>query len=58
MPIQEREHWDDDYFEHLDEKRDAWITIPFVRLCRDDRRAAKRQCRKLCGAGLGQFLSP
>ena len=39
MPIQEREQWADNYFEQVDEKRDAWLTIPFLRLFRDGRRA-------------------
>ena len=39
MPIQEREQWADNCFEQVDEKRDAWLTIPFVRLLRDGRRA-------------------
>ena len=32
VPIQEREQWADNYFEQVDEKQDAWLTIPFVRL--------------------------
>ena len=39
MPIQEREQWADTCFEQVDEKRDAWLSIPFVRLFPDDRRA-------------------
>ena len=37
MPIQEREQWADNYVEQVDEKRNAWLTIPFVRSLRDDR---------------------
>ena len=37
MPVQEREQWSDIYFEQVE--RDAWLTIPFVRLFQDDRRA-------------------
>ena len=39
MPIQEREQWADTCFEQVDEKRDAWLSIPFVRFVPDDRRA-------------------
>ena len=31
IPIQEREQWADICFEQVDEKRDAWLTIPFAR---------------------------
>ena len=31
MPIQERERWAENCFEQVDEKRDALLTIPFVR---------------------------
>ena len=48
MPIQEREQWADNFFEEVDEKRDAWLTIAFVRFFRDDRRALfNRRCRVL-----------
>ena len=30
MPTQEPEQWADNCFEKVDEKRDAWLTIPFV----------------------------
>ena len=42
-PIQKREQWADNCFEQVDEKRDAWLAIRFVRLFRDDRRALFQQ---------------
>ena len=39
MPIQEREQWADECVEQIDEKRDAWLAIRFIRLLRGDRRA-------------------
>ena len=39
MPIQEREQWADNCVEQVDERRDAWRAIPFVRMFQDVRRA-------------------
>ena len=59
MPIQNREHWADSKFVQVDEKRDAWLSIPLVFFFDTmDVLSFNRHCRKRCAAGIGQFFSP